>query len=175
MKSLIVNSNNYDTEISKLQKKYPKIKLLESSFTGLDESYPVAFRVPDGIFYANVTEKRLVDVITGHADDLIIQSARVFSVEMKKYISEPIYRKLVKDFLDILEDLSDFSSPYLVMEMNQFIKNENLVETEIINPLKMALIKTIKGPSVAVLLEALGKDESVRRIKDYLRNYRYRF
>lgn len=175
MTSLIVNCNNYDKELSIMKKEYPKTRLLESTFNGLDESYPVAFRVPDGIFYANVTEDRLRDVITGHADDLIIQSARFFSVDMKTYISEPKYRIYVKDFLELLEDFSDFTSPYLVLEINQYITKIGIDENDLINPLKMALVKTTIGPSLPTLMDALGQKECIKRIKEYLRNYRYRF
>jgi glutamyl/glutaminyl-tRNA synthetase len=174
MTSLIVDSNNYDNELSKYKEKYTNIRILESTFTGLEESYPIAFRVPDGIFYANVTESRLSDVISGHADDLIVQSARIFSVEMKKFVSEPIYRRYVKDFLEIVEDLQDFSSPFVTFEINQFVTKFNIAEDELINPMKMALIKTTIGPSLPILMDALGKKECIVRLKDYLYNYRYR-
>lgn len=173
MTTLIIDKNHTD-EIETYKEKYKKVRILTSEFHGIDESFPVVFRVPEGIFYHQVSKKRLEDVIAGHADDLIVQSARVFSVEMKRYVSEPIYRKLVKEFFDILEDSTTFSSAYLVLELNQFVKEHDISQDMIVNPLKMALIKTIKGPSLPVLMDALGKQECLKRIEEYLRNYRYR-
>lgn len=175
MTSLIVDSSNYDTELSKYKEKYKRVRLLESTFTGLEESDPIVFRVPDGVFYANVSEDRLGDVITDNADDLIVQTARIFNVEMKMFVSEPIYRKYVKDFLEIVEDLTDFSSPYLTLEINQFITKLNIKESDLTNPMKMALIKTTTGPTLPVLMDALGKKECILRIKEHLYNYRNRY
>lgn len=174
MTSLIVDSSNYDGELSKYKEKHKNVRVLESTFTGLEESNPIAFRVPEGIFYSNVTESRLRDVMAGYADDLIVQSAKIFSVEMKRFVSEPIYRKHVREFLEIIEDLKDFSSPYLTLEINQFTTRLKINEDDLVNPMKMALIKTTIGPILPVLMDALGKEECIDRIKDYLYNYRYK-
>ncbi len=170
MIKLLIEKKMYDN-----LDQYKKAEFKETTITGIDESHPIVFRIPDGTFYGGVTQDRLQDVVSGHADDLKIQTARFFSVEMKTYISEPMYRKTVKHFLKQLKKMEQFDKDAIKREMKEFIKDTHIVEYQLYNPLKMALIGTILGPKLTDLMSAFGKEECIVRIKKYLRNYRYRF
>jgi len=170
MIKLLIEKNMYEN-----LDQYSKVEFKQTTMTGIDESHPIVFRIPDGTFYGSVTEDRLQDVISGHADDLKIQTARYFSVEMKTYISEPMYRKTVKHFLKQLKKMEQFDKDAIKREMKDCIKENHIVEYQLYNPLKMALIGTTLGPKLPDLMSTFGKDECVVRIKKYLRNYRYRF
>lgn len=150
------------------------VEYIVSSCEGLDESLPVIIRFPDAVFYHRVTEQRLMDVVRGHADDLKIQTARLYDVEMEKYFSEPVYRKTVRLFLHELEDLEEYSPKKLEKVVHAFIEDHVLKDHLSLDAIKMALIKTTRGPEVLDLLLCFGLKESIKRLEQYLIDYKHR-
>lgn len=175
MTIILLDPINYDKSIKNIIEKHSNVKVIHTIFSGIEESYPVVFRVPEGSFYGHVSTERLSDVIAGHADDLKIQTARFFTVEMKKFISEEKYRLMVIDFFDYLKGINPINSDNVSIEINNFCKEFDYMEQEVTDSLKMALIKTTKGPLLCDLIEAFGKKETKNRLSVYLNKYKYRF
>jgi|LGOV01.1.fsa_nt_gb (2Fe-2S) ferredoxin len=174
MTTILIDLNNYDEDLEYIKKKYPKVKIINTTFVSMKESYPVVLRYPEGSFYGHVSIDRVSDVIGGYADDLKIQTARFFNVEMKKYISEEKYRLIVIEFFDYLDQISPLVSDNISKGITTFSEKFNFIELEVIDTLKMALIKTTKGPLLSDLIEALGKVETENRLNIYLNKYKYR-
>ena len=175
MTTILLDPDNYDENLEDIIKTHRKIKIIETKYSGIDESFPVVFRYPEGVFYGHVFSDRINDVIGGNADDLIIQTARTFTVEMKKYVSEEKYRLMVIGFFEYLDQIKPFVSDVISKGINTFSIKHKYLEKELIEVLQMALIKTTKGPLIADLIEAFGKAETEKRLKKYLKLYKYRF
>ncbi|MDC0558790.1 hypothetical protein OAO42_00110 [Candidatus Izimaplasma bacterium] len=175
MATILIDLNNYDENLEKEFKRHSKVKIINTEFINLDESQPVIFRMPDSTFYESVTLERLSDVIAGHADDLKIQTSRLFDVETKKYVSEFKYRQMVALFLPHIDEIQEYNRDSIAKTITTFSKENNLKEQDVIGALKMALIKTIKGPLLPDILEGYGKEKSEELIKKYLRSYKRRF
>lgn len=174
MTTVLICSDYYSDELSYYREKYPNITIVESKCSDLLESQPVIFRVPEGRFYHHVTKDRFVDVLSGHADDLLIQTGRLFSVEMKRYVSEPKFRSYVKGIVDILSDLKEFTSSNIEKTLASYAKDKGIVLDDIVHPIKVALVQTTKGPELKYIMEALGKKIVLKKVKNYLHNYKYR-
>lgn len=175
MTTILVDANDYDINIDTIIKKFPKVKVISTKYTGIEESYPVVFRVPEGTLYGHVSMDRMSDVIGGHANDLKIQTARLFTVEMKKFVSEEKYRLMVIEFLENFEQIKPLESNVISDAITSLCKKHNFLKQEVIDSLQMALIKTTKGPLLYDLIEALGKEETENRLIEYLQKYKYRF
>jgi glutamyl/glutaminyl-tRNA synthetase len=169
MITVMIEKEAYDMTKQAMEEKFKKARIIETEFEGMEESSPLVYHVNQNAFYQFVSMKRLQDVISGYADDLKVQTAKLHNVEMMKYMSESVYRKIVQDVLNKIEDNQPITKEYL----EKFVKNGIRMD-EVTSALKMALIKTTKGPNVFDLLEALGTKESLIRFEAYLKNYKYR-
>ena len=154
-------------------KKY-NIDILESECTHLDESNPVVIRFPEGIFYGRVTQDRIIDIIKDRADDLKIQTARLYDVDMEKYLSEPMYRKIVQAFHAFVKECDKWEKKSLKKALDDFYDNQSLPEETIKEAIKMALLRTTRGPHLDETLRAFGKTETLARLSHYLQNYKHR-
>jgi len=163
-------STQFKEELSKYNH-----KVIESKCDKLEESMPVVMTIPDGTFYGRVTPDRILEVIVDTAGDLKIQTARLYDVEMEKYFSEAVYRASVFSFYKQINQLVKWDKENIIKNFEQFCKTQTLSNTQIIDSLKMALIKTTRGPGLTELLEAFGKKEVCSRIENYLEKYKYRF
>lgn len=173
MRTLIIDQRFYEKSLDERMKKHPKIRLLHSSFVGLEENQPIVYSVTDEAFYGGVKEELLEEVLYGHSDELKIQTSRVFNVEMKKYISNLKYRDIVKKFLSMIDDESNIE-----LDIKQLFSNfvvEDMTKKEVEDVLKIALIKTVLGPDLTVLMEAYGIKEVVKRYQEFLKQYKFRF
>lgn len=175
MTTILLDPSNFDETLEDIMKKYPKVRIIQTTFSGIEESFPVVYRYPEGIFYGHVFNDRINSVIGGYADDLIIQTARTFTVEMKKYVSEEKYRLIVIDFFDYLADIIPLESGIISEAISAFSHKFKYLENEVVDVLKMALIKTTNGPLLSDLIETFGRQETKYRLKTYLNKYKYRF
>jgi len=174
MKTLIMCQGELSKKEKDVLAKHPNVQVVLTDCTELDESQPVVFKLPERVFYGHVSHDRLVDVIVGRADDLKIQTARLYNVEMGTYQSEPKYRKFVTKFKEELEELSEFKAGQIRKEIKSFCAKHDLDDRDIVNPLKIALIGTTKGPDLSDVMELLGAKESFNLIDNFLSNYKYR-
>lgn len=149
-------------------------KIIYSICNQLDESMPVVLRIPDGTFFARVTPNRIQEVIADRADDLKIQTSRLYDVSMEKYLSEPVYRKAVQSLYTQLEHLSNWEKASLLKELETLYSTQHLSSELISNAIKMAIIKTTRGPELVILLEEFGKQEVLLRFNEYLNKYKNR-
>lgn len=174
MVSLLIDSKFYEKNLEQIKKDFPKTKIIETKFSNLEELNPIVLRIPNGTFYKNVPYNRIVDVIAGRGNDIKIQTARLFNIEMKKYMSEQVYRKHVKVFMNELLKHDDFNREVIREIITNYIAKMDITYNELVNPLMMALIGTTKGPQIADLLLAFGKEDAITQIKNYLDKYKHR-
>ncbi|QMS84391.1 hypothetical protein [Candidatus Xianfuyuplasma coldseepsis] len=172
--NIILCCNEEDQSLYLQKIKDSKHKILFSSCDQLEESLPVVVTLPDINFYGHVSPKRLPELFHNSADDLKIQTSRLYDVEMEKYLSESQYRKVVIALQHRLEDLTSWTLESLQRTLDDFLQTQSMQSHIVIETIKMALIKTTKGPDVISLLYGLGQQESLRRMSHYLQYYKHK-
>lgn len=175
MVTVLLNRDDYGTDLDKIVLNDSNVKILDTTFTGVEENQPVIFRINDKSFYGPVTTNRIIDVIKGNADDLKIQTARLFNVEMMKYISELKYREIVKLFSSYITKIDQYDKDLITKEIYDFCQKNNFQEYDVFASIQIALIKTTRGPALADLIVGFGKKETEHLLNEFLTNYKHRF
>jgi glutamyl/glutaminyl-tRNA synthetase len=153
---------------------YPNVDVILTRCEQLDESNRVVIQLPDITFYGNVTPDRIKDILIRRADDIKIQTARLFDVSMKTYRSDVKYRSLVWDLYDELEDLFDWNEDAIDDILTSLQHHHKLSKQDTEYAIKMALIKTTKGPKVEDLLVGLGWKKIKELLDDFKSHSTYR-
>ena len=65
---------------------------------------------------------------------------------------------------------TDFKTEILKEEIHHFVEKKGLSFGKVMMPLRLSLVGELKGPDVPDLLEILGKEESLARIKAIIEN-----
>lgn len=149
-------------------------KIIDSTCDGLYENLPVVVRIPDGTFFSRVTPERIVDVYHGHADDLKIQTARLYDVDMEKFMSEPLYRKVVQAFALEIDHIETWDSSHIASALEHFYTTQTMKKELVNNAIKVALLKTTRCPLLLDVLTAFTKDEVTKLLEDFSSNYKRR-
>lgn len=77
---------------------------------------------------------------------------------------------LMNDFAEVLHGTEIFEAENLRHIIHDFAKTRGLGMGKVMMPLRLALVGELKGPDVPDILQVLGKEESVGRIKNAVNN-----
>jgi len=69
-----------------------------------------------------------------------------------------------------LDSVENFSAEELKIMLHHFAENESLGMGKVMMPLRLCLVGELKGPDVPDILEILGKEESLARIRNAVNN-----
>ena len=75
----------------------------------------------------------------------------------------------MKEFALKLEH-SDFVAENLKQDIHDFAESKGLGMGKVMMPLRLCLVGELKGPDVPDILQILGKEESIARIKNAVNN-----
>ncbi|MCQ2973649.1 MAG: glutamate--tRNA ligase [Bacteroidales bacterium] len=108
--------------------------------------------------------------------DLWLQSEYFFkapteynSANVKKFWKEDSPELLSKS-VEILKGIDDFTSKNMENIVSEWINSNGLSFGKVLNPMRLALAGECKGPHIFDILEQLGKQESIKRIEDGIKN-----
>jgi glutamyl-tRNA synthetase len=108
------------------------------------------------------------------AQELIGLSAYFFA-DPTKYDQKALKKQwkentpqILEALLEIIEAQADFSSASLELSIKTYITAEELSFGAVMPPLRLALVGALSGPHVFDIMEVLGKDSCVKRIKALL-------
>ncbi len=73
--------------------------------------------------------------------------------------------ELLAHVITHMENLEDFTSSNISEHVKAWITSENIGFGKVMMPLRLALVGEMKGPDVFDIVEVLGKEESIARIK----------
>ncbi len=90
-------------------------------------------------------------------------------VVIKKKI-KPTSKLLLNDIYTILQNLEPFNNEIIEHTLHNFSTNKQISPGEIMIPIRIALVGTTKGPHLGQIMEILGKEETLQRIKLFI-NY----
>lgn len=77
---------------------------------------------------------------------------------------------LMNDLADVLQTIENFEAEILRKAIHDFAETKELGMGKVMMPLRLALVGELKGPDVPDILEILGSEESVGRIKNAVNN-----
>ncbi len=73
--------------------------------------------------------------------------------------------KIISDVSAILENISPFTSPVIEKHVKEYVENNGVGFGRLMNPLRIILVGGNFGPHLFDIMELLGKEEVLRRIK----------
>ncbi|MEX2450716.1 MAG: glutamate--tRNA ligase [Rhodospirillales bacterium] len=123
-------------------------------------------RVKKGISGLKERAKTLVELIE-NAEFYAITRPLVLSEKARKLLTEEAKQRLIK-ISGGLENLHDWTSSSLEEFARTFAERENVKLGQIAQPLRAAVTGSNISPGVFEVLEILGKEETLGRIKDAL-------
>lgn len=77
---------------------------------------------------------------------------------------------ILNDFSEKLMNLTDFQAVAIKQSIHDFAEEKGLGMGKVMMPLRLSLVGELKGPDVPEILEILGKEESIERIKNAVSN-----
>ena len=79
---------------------------------------------------------------------------------------------VMSEFADVLVDVEDFGHDSLKNSIQSFAEKKGLGMGKVMMPLRLCLVGELKGPDVPDILQILGREESIFRIKNAVNNIR---
>lgn len=76
----------------------------------------------------------------------------------------------MSDFAETLQNVEAFEAITLKESIHQFAESKGLGMGKVMMPLRLSLVGELKGPDVPDILQILGKEESIARIKNAVNN-----
>lgn len=77
---------------------------------------------------------------------------------------------ILNDFSEKLTNLTDFQAVTIKQSIHELAEEKGLGMGKVMMPLRLSLVGELKGPDVPEILEILGKEESIERIKNAANN-----
>ena len=72
---------------------------------------------------------------------------------------------VMTEFEALLRTISPFTAPALDSAIKVWLESNQLGMGQVMNPLRLCLVGEMKGPHLTEIMELIGKDETVRRIR----------
>lgn len=77
---------------------------------------------------------------------------------------------LMSDLFQLLEDVEDFTSSNVETIVKDWMAQNEIGMGKVMQPLRLSLVGALKGPHLFDIMEIIGKDETVSRIKRAIAN-----
>ena len=113
------------------------------------------------------------DTLAGLADEIAFYSQRPARYDedgLKKHLS-PVLLMILTEFKDDLSRTDDWNAIFIKELIQTTIKKHNLKFPNLAMPLRLAITGGTNSPSIDLVLDALGKDESIKRIENLIEYY----
>ena len=72
---------------------------------------------------------------------------------------------LMQRTIDVIENISDFTSVNIELLLKEWMTANEIGMGKIMQPLRLSLVGALKGPHLFDIVELIGKEETIRRIK----------
>lgn len=147
-----------------------------------DDEVLVLLKEADGINLNNSGDEKLLKVISLMKERATfvkdIYSEGKFFFEAPASYDEKAVKKawneqtavVMNEFAGVLSNVSTFEPAELKQAIHDFAETKDLGMGKVMMPLRLALVGELKGPDVPDILQILGKEESVLRIKNAVNN-----
>ncbi len=78
--------------------------------------------------------------------------------------------EIMSNLMDVLEDISDFSSMEIETKVKQWMTAGEIGMGKVMQPLRLSVVGALKGPHLFDIMEMIGKDETISRIRKAIAN-----
>jgi len=75
---------------------------------------------------------------------------------------------LMQETIGVLQSITQWNDKEIKETISEWITNKEIGFGKVMQPLRLSLVGDLKGPDLFVILEMLGKEESIKRIKNAL-------
>jgi len=145
------------------------VEFTHSACMHMCDDGPNVFTFPDLKMYGHVDKSRLQDIISGNSDGLEYDD-EIYNLEInKQYSLDPMHKRTVKLFRWHLAKHDDISVRGIERMIGTFMKKYDVEGIDFSYPIKVALIKTIKGPDLPKLINYLGKNSTMILFDEFLK------
>lgn len=79
-------------------------------------------------------------------------------------------RNLMEQLLIEIEKINDFSTENLENNIKEWITKNNIGFGKVMQPLRLSLVGALKGPHLFDIMEMIGKEETIKRIENAIKN-----
>jgi len=85
---------------------------------------------------------------------------------MEKVLKAPGAKQVLLDLADALKDFSPFEDKALEARIRKFVEEKALKAGQVFHPLRVAVTGRQEGPTLFLMLEIMGRDQVVSRLRD---------
>jgi glutamyl-tRNA synthetase len=78
--------------------------------------------------------------------------------------------ELMTEFIEVLNNIQEFSSENTEKEVKEWITKKEIGFGKIMQPLRLSLVGKLAGPHLFDIIAMIGKEESIKRIKNAIQN-----
>lgn len=97
--------------------------------------------------------------------DYLFVAPKEYDQSVKNKFWKPETPQILKEIIDFLESITPFEKESIEHPLADFIKEKQWPMGQVMNTLRLCLVGASKGPSVADIMELIGKEESIERVK----------
>jgi len=76
----------------------------------------------------------------------------------------------MSDLIDIIESIGNFTSVTIETTVKHWMGENNIGMGKVMQPLRLSIVGALKGPHLFDIIEMIGKQETVHRIKRAIAN-----
>jgi len=140
----------------------------------LDELQTKPFEMPESRITSDAYLARVVDLMKERVnyEHEFVTFSSYFFFEPESYEAEAIEKRwtpevpgLLEEFAALLESSEDFSADAIEAALKEFVAPKGLKPAVLIHPLRIVASGVSFGPSLYHMLEVLGKDTVLRRLR----------
>jgi len=77
---------------------------------------------------------------------------------------------IMSDLIDVLEDINDFSSSAIEAKVKDWLTANEIGMGKVMQPFRLSIVGALKGPHLFDIVEMIGKEETISRIKKAIAN-----
>jgi len=83
-----------------------------------------------------------------------------------KVLKAPGAKQVLLDLADVLKDFAPFEDKPLEARIRQFVVDKGLKNGQVFHPIRVAATGRTEGPTLFLMLEVMGRETVVQRLKD---------
>ena len=128
----------------------------------------------DGVTADKEFNLKLIELLKERANFIrdIYQQGKFFYTAPDSYDEKAVSKawkedtaELLKEFSSELENISVFSSEKIHEMVQGFVQSKSIGFGKLMMPVRLAMVGSLQGPDVPVLMELLGKEEVLKRLE----------
>jgi glutamyl-tRNA synthetase len=133
------------------------------------EEEPISPKIEEAVKAEREKINFLTD-IPKRIDFIVKDDIKYDEKSVRKRLKKDGVRRILTDILEIFEKISDFTTPALEEEIKKYCEANEVGAGKVFHPVRVAVSGRMEGPGVFELLELVGRDKVLKRIKYALDN-----